>query len=376
MFDSLLQTKLYLPPNRSNWVERPRLLTQLEAKRPLKLILISAPAGYGKTTLITNWLQQREDAHACWLSLDEDDSDTQQFFRYLAVAVRPLPDVQSSLSHLLQSNQTIPAKTLMKAFVHDVVPVSSPFHLILDDYHAIDSVEIDRALAALLDLMPPQMTLVMTSRSDPGFPISRLRARGELIELRADEMRFTEAEAARFLQQTMGLILLPDQIAALEARTEGWIAGLQMAALSMQNRASSDVDGFVHTFTGSHRFIMDYLVEEALRQQPEPVRTFLLSTSILDRLCGPCVRPLPGKKIARQYWNLWSAATCLSYRLMISGSGTVTTTCLPMSCKPMTRPHNLSRSPLYTSEPAHGTRSMGCQPRLCATPSPSVITSR
>jgi len=268
----------------------------LEAKRPLKLILISAPAGYGKTTLITNWLQQREDAHACWLSLDEDDSDTQQFFRYLAVAVRPLPDVQSSLSHLLQSNQTIPAKTLMKAFVHDVVPVSSPFHLILDDYHAIDSVEIDRALAALLDLMPPQMTLVMTSRSDPGFPISRLRARGELIELRADEMRFTEAEAARFLQQTMGLILLPDQIAALEARTEGWIAGLQMAALSMQNRASSDVDGFVHTFTGSHRFIMDYLVEEALRQQPEPVRTFLLSTSILDRLCGPLCTAVTGQE--------------------------------------------------------------------------------
>jgi LuxR family transcriptional regulator, maltose regulon positive regulatory protein len=287
VFESLLQTKLYMPPNRSDWVERPRLLEKLDSKRPLKLILVSAPAGYGKTTLIISWLQQQAGAAVCWLSLDEDDSDPQQFFRYLAAAVQPLPDVQSSLPHLLQSNQTIPAKTLMKAFVHDVVPVSSPFYLILDDYHAIDSAEIDKALAALLDLMPPQMTLVLTSRSDPGFPISRLRARGELIELRADEMRFTEAEAAQFLQKTMGLTLPPDQIAALEARTEGWIAGLQMAALSMQNRASGDLDDFVNNFTGSHRFVLDYLVEEVLHQQPASVQTFLLQTSILDQLSGP-----------------------------------------------------------------------------------------
>ena len=300
MFESLLQTKLYLPPHRPDWIVRSRLLAKLEVQRPLKLILVSAPAGYGKTTLIINCLQQQAGAAVCWLSLDEDDSDTQQFFRYLAAAVWPLPDMQSSLPHLLQSNQTIPAKTLIKAFVHDLIPVSTPFYLILDDYHAIDSAEVDGALAALLDLMPPHMTLVLTSRSDPGFPISRLRARGELIELRADEMRFTEAEAAQFLQQTMGLTLPPDQIAALEARTEGWIAGLQMAALSMQNRASSDLDGFVDMFTGSHRFIMDYLVEEALRQQPEPVRTFLLSTSILDRLCGSLCTAVTGREDSQE----------------------------------------------------------------------------
>jgi LuxR family maltose regulon positive regulatory protein len=156
-----------------------------------KLILVSAPAGYGKTTLVTAWLRQLEGTEVCWLSLNEDDSDTQQFFRYLAAAVRPLPDVHSQLPQLLQSNQPIPVKTLIKAFTHDVVPAATPFILVLDDYHVLDSAEIENALAALLDLMPPQMTLVLTSRSDPGFPISRLRARGQLIELRADDLRFT-----------------------------------------------------------------------------------------------------------------------------------------------------------------------------------------
>jgi len=268
-------------------VARPRLLARLKTNPHTKLVLVSAPAGYGKTTLVTTWLRQQEGLKICWLSLDEDDSDPQQFFRYLVEAVRPLPGIQSQLSQLLQSNQAIPAKTMMKALVHDLAAVSAPFILVLDDYHALDSAAVDDALATLLDLMPPQMTLIMTSRSDPGFPISRLRARGELLELRADDLRFTELETAQFLQETMGLTLLPEQIAALEARTEGWIAGLQMAALSLQNRASGDVASFVHTFTGSHRFVLDYLVEETLQQQPEIVRSFLLSTSILDRLCGP-----------------------------------------------------------------------------------------
>jgi LuxR family maltose regulon positive regulatory protein len=287
MFDLLLPTKLYLPPIRADWVQRPRLLGKLDRNSPTKLILVSAPAGYGKTTLVTAWLRQLEGAEVCWLSLDEDDSDPQHFFRYLAAAVRPLPDIQSQLPQLLQSNQPIPAKTLIKAFTHDVIPVATPFILVLDDYHVLDSAEIENALAMLLDLMPPQMTLVLTSRSDPGFPLSRLRARGELVELRADDLRFTEMEAAQFLQQTMGLTLQPAQVAALENRTEGWIAGLQMAALSLQNRPNSDLDSFVNTFTGSHRFVIDYLVEETLLHQPDAVRTFLLATAVLERLSGP-----------------------------------------------------------------------------------------
>ncbi|MBK7897182.1 MAG: AAA family ATPase [Anaerolineaceae bacterium] len=283
MFDSLLQTKLYQPPTRPDWVQRPRLLARLALNPQTRLVLISAPAGYGKTTLVTHWLRQLNDLPVCWLSLDEDDSDPQQFFRYLAAAIRPLPHSQTSLDQLLQTNQTIPAKTLLKALVNDLVPVPVPFLLILDDYHALDSAEVDGALAALLDLMPPQMTLALTSRSDPGFPISRLRARGQLIELRADDLRFTEAEAAQFLQQTMGLTLQPAQIAALENRTEGWIAGLQMAALSMQNRGG-DLDGFVQSFTGSHRFIMDYLTDEVLAQVSPEVQAFLLQTAVLHRL--------------------------------------------------------------------------------------------
>ena len=288
-----------MPPYRPDGVERPRLLEKLEPKRPFKLILISAPAGYGKTTLITAWLrhiQAADEARICWLSLDEDDSDPQQFFRYLAAAVRPLPGVQSTLPQLLQSNQAIPAKTLTKAFIHDLVPVTTPYYLIIDDYHAIDAADVDSALATLLELMPPQMTMVLTSRSDPGFPISRLRARGELIEVRADDLRFTEEEAAQFLRRTMGLTLQAEHITALEKRTEGWAAGLQMAALSMQNRTGEDLDGFVHSFTGSHRFILDYLVEEALQQQPESIRTFLLHTAILDRLCGPLCDAVTGQE--------------------------------------------------------------------------------
>ncbi|MCP4935016.1 MAG: hypothetical protein GY927_12620, partial [bacterium] len=300
----LLQTKLYTPSLRPSLVPRPHLVAKLDAKRPLKLILLSAPAGYGKTTLITEWIDQIQGNTAvCWLSLDEDDSDPQQFFIYLAAAIRPLANAQSYLPQLLQSTQPLPAKNLMTAFVNDVVPVSTPFYLVLDDYHALESTDIDKAMAFLLDHMPPQMTLVITSRTDPGFPISRLRARGQLTELRADDLRFSEAEAAQFLKSSMNLTLSPDQIAALEDRTEGWIAGLQMAALSIQNRG--DVARFIDSFTGSHRFVMDYLLEEVLNQQSDEVQAFLLQTAVLDRLCADlcdAVRqsPPPSQQILEQ----------------------------------------------------------------------------
>ena len=295
--DQLLTTKLFIPKSRSDLVARPRLIEKLNDNLSHKLVLISAPAGYGKTTLVTAWLHQIEASRAaqvCWLSLDKDDSEPQQFFRYLAAAVRSLPDVRSSLFQLLQANQSFSAKTLMKAFLHDVTAISSPFIFVLDDYHTLDSAEIDDALATLSDLMPPQMTLVLTSRSDPGFPISRLRARGELVELRADDLRFTEAEATQFMQETMHLSLQGDQITALEKRTEGWIVGLQMAAISMQGR--SDTTGFIQAFTGSHRYIVDYLVDEVLQNQPEHVRSFLYQTSILRRLSGPLCDVVTGQE--------------------------------------------------------------------------------
>ena len=288
MFDALLPTKLYLPPVRPDWVERTRLLAQLETTPHTRLILVSAPAGYGKTTLVTSWLQYLKaagTAQICWLSLDEDDSDPRQFFRYLAVAVAPLPGVQSALLQLLQADQTLPAKTLMKAFVQDVTAVKTPFILVLDDYHVVDSQQIDQTLDFLLDYLPPQMHLVITTREDPNLPLARLRARGQLIELRAADLRFTIEEAVAFLNQTMGLELAAKDAASLDIRTEGWIAGLQLAALSMQGR--QDVHEFIGAFAGDNRYVVDYLVEEVLQRQPEHVRRFLLQTSILDRLSGP-----------------------------------------------------------------------------------------
>ena len=246
-----------------------------------KLTLASAPAGFGKTTLITAWLSQI-DPPVAWVSLDEDDSDPQQFFRYIGAGIQPFLADRQTLSELLQSSQPQPAKALATALVNDCTAVSTPCLLVLDDYHAVDSAEIDLALAFLLDHLPPNLHLVITSRSDPGFPLSRLRARNQLTEIRADDLRFTTEETAVFLQSVMGVTLSPEQISSLEARTEGWIAGLQMAAISVKNQA--DVDAFVTNFTGSHRFIMDYLVEEVLNQRPVDVQEFLLETAVLTRL--------------------------------------------------------------------------------------------
>ncbi|MEM7344990.1 MAG: LuxR C-terminal-related transcriptional regulator, partial [Chloroflexota bacterium] len=271
-----------------------------------KLTLISAPAGYGKTTLVSRWIDnlkrtgnEQSVAHVAWLSLDEDDNDPQQLFNYLAATIKPFPDVHPFLPQLLQSPQPLPAKELMKVFISDLTAVSGLTLLVLDDYHLIESLEIDEAMAFLLDHTPPNLHLVIITRSDPSFPISRLRARDQLTEVRLGDLRFTEEEAASFLKDTMHITVSPAQVSALENRTEGWIAGLQMAALSMQNRA--DIDEFITSFTGSHRFVLDYLVEEALGQQSEAVHTFLLATSILDRLNGPLCEAVSGQTSGQQF---------------------------------------------------------------------------
>ncbi len=285
MFNTLLPTKLYMPPNRAGQVGRPHLLAKLAGQPQTRLLLVSAPAGYGKTTLLTSWLQQQSDKPVCWVSLDAEDSNPAQFFGYLAMAIRPLPNAQSSLFQLLQANQPLPATALAKALVQDITPVTTPFIIVLDDYHRIDAPTIDEAVAFLLQYMPPQMQLVIATREDPTLPLARLRARHQLVELRAADLRFTQAEAAEFLHRVMGLRLTTADIAALESRTEGWIAGLQLAALALQGQA--DTGRFIASFSGSHRFVLDYLVEEVLQQQPEETQTFLLQTAVLDRLCAP-----------------------------------------------------------------------------------------
>ncbi len=250
-----------------------------------KLTLVSAPAGFGKTTVVSEWIAGC-DRPAAWLSLDEMDSDPTRFLAYLVAALQTIEaNIGQGIGGALQSPQPPPIESLLTALLNEIVTIPDEFMLVLDDYHAVDAKPVDDALTFLIEHLPPNMHIVITTREDPRLPLSRLRVRGQLTELRAADLRFTPSEAATFLNQMMGLNLSEDDVAALETRTEGWIAGLQLAAISM--RGHEDATGFITSFTGSHRFVIDYLVEEVLQQQPEPIHNFLLRTSVLDRLCGP-----------------------------------------------------------------------------------------
>ncbi len=300
----VLATKLYAPPRRFTIVPRPRLVEQLgEGLGPdqghgRKLTLISAPAGFGKTSLLSEWIPTCQRAVA-WLSLDEGDNDLARFLVYVVAALRTvIADVGEPLLAGLQNPPLPPIGTLLTPLINEIAAIQANFIFVLDDYHVLESPAIDDALTFLLDHLPPPMHLVITTREDPNLPIARLRARGQLTELRAADLRFTPAEAAAFLNQVMGLALSTEEVAILETRTEGWIAGLQLAALSIQGR--QDIPGFIRSFAGDHRYIVDYLVEEVLSRQPEAVRNFLMQTAILDRLNGSLCDAVTGQAGGRQ----------------------------------------------------------------------------
>jgi LuxR family transcriptional regulator, maltose regulon positive regulatory protein len=285
MSTPILTTKLYIPPPQPKVVLRPRLIERLNEALHRKLTLISAPAGFGKTTLLSEWIAGCE-IQAAWLSLDEGDDDRTRFLAYLVAALQRIaPNIGEGVLGVLQSPQPPPTESILTALLNDIDTVPDDFVLVLDDYHVIDGSAVDEALSFGLKHLPPGMHLVIATREDPHLPLARLRGRGQLSEVRADDLRFATDEAAEFLNQVMGLSLSAEDIAALETRTEGWIAGLQMAALSMQGLA--DATSFIKSFTGTHHFVLDYLVEEVLKYQPESIQTFLLRTSILGRLCGP-----------------------------------------------------------------------------------------
>jgi len=290
----ILATKLYLPPPRPHVVLRPRLLERLNEGLYRKLTLISAPAGFGKTTLTSQWVALIE-RPAAWLSLDDGDNDPTRFLAYLVAALQTIAaNIGEGVLGLLQSSQPPPPEAMLTALLNDLTTIKDLFVLVLDDYHVLDAQPIDLALTYLVEHLPPQMHLVIATREDPQLPLARLRARGHLTELRAADLRFTAPEAAAFLSQGMDLSLSAADIARLSDRTEGWIAGLQLAALSMQGH--QDVPGFIRAFAGDHRYIVDYLVEEVLQRQPEPVRSFLLQTAILDRLNGPLCDAVTGQE--------------------------------------------------------------------------------
>jgi LuxR family maltose regulon positive regulatory protein len=296
MTTPLLQTKLYTPPVRPEMVSRPRLIERLNAGLRRKLTLVSAPAGFGKTTLLSEWARGLDAASppraVAWLSLDESDNDLTRFLAYLIAALRTVrPDVGVAALSLLQSPQSPSVEAILSMLINEIVTITQSGHegcpcvLVLDDYHRITARPVHEALTFLLEHLPPQIHLAIAGRADPPLPLARLRARVQLTELRAADLRFTPDEAAAFLNDVMGLGLSTKDIATLDARTEGWIAGLQMAALSMRGR--EDVGGLIKAFSGSHRFVLDYLVEEVLVQQPPYIQDFLLKTSILERMIAP-----------------------------------------------------------------------------------------
>ncbi|HET8845797.1 MAG TPA: hypothetical protein VFN35_30315, partial [Ktedonobacteraceae bacterium] len=281
---SILATKLYRPRLRPNVVSRPRLLKRLNEGLYHKLTLISASAGSGKTTLISEWVAG-SDRQVAWLSLDEEENDPTHFLAYLIAALQTIvTTIGEGVSGALQSPQPPPSEVILTDLLNDLVTIQDPFVLVLDDYHVLSSQPVDQILGYFIEHLPPPMHLVIATREDPHLPLARLRARDDVTELRAADLRFSPSEASAFLTQAMGLPLSTEDIAALEHRTEGWIAGLQLAALTLQGH--QDTASFITTFTGSHQHIVDYLLAEVLEQQDARIQMFLLHTSILDRFCS------------------------------------------------------------------------------------------
>ncbi len=295
MAGPLLETKLHVPRWRRSLVARPRLSERLSRGAESALTLVSAPAGFGKTTLLAEWLAvaAADERSVAWLSLDQRDNDPALFWTYLVAALNTgAPAVGAGALALLQPPQP-PGEAGLVALLNDLDALSDDVVLVLDDYHVIDARDVQDGMAFLLEHLPPQIHLVIASRADPPLPLARLRGRGELAEIRAADLRFTPGEAAAYLNEVMGLALTAADVAALEGRTEGWIAALQLAALSMQGR--EDVTAFIAGFAGDDRYIVDFLAEEVLQRQPEHVQRFLLQTSILDRLSGPLCDAVTGQ---------------------------------------------------------------------------------
>jgi len=298
----LLATKLYVPVVRSGLVSRPRLIERLCEGLDRQLTLVSAPAGSGKTTLLAEWVsglranalrETEQGIRTAWLSVDEDDNEPTRFWTYLLAALRAADEgLGAHAAQMLQTPGAPAAVPLLTSLLNDLAALPYRVVLVLDDFHVIAGQSILDGIAFLLEHQPRQLHLVLSTRTDPPLPIARLRARGLLTEVRGAELAFTVDEAVTFLNERMGLDLSPEEVSALESRTEGWAAGLQLAAMSMQSCA--DRFGFITSFSGSDHFVLEYLVEEVLVRQAEPVQRFLLNTSILDRLCGPLCDAVTG----------------------------------------------------------------------------------
>jgi LuxR family transcriptional regulator, maltose regulon positive regulatory protein len=296
---SLLQTKLYPPRRRTGLVGRPHLAARLDRGTESRLTLVSAPAGFGKSTLLAEWLSaaMADDAKTAWLSLDAGDNEPVAYWMHVLAALRTVAPTVGATALALLETPGQPIEAVLAPLLNELNALPHDLVLVLDDYHAIDAPEIRDGMTHLLDHLPDQVHLVIATRADPALPLARLRARGELTEIRAADLRFTPDEAAAFLNGIMALGLTAQDVAVLEGRTEGWIAAIQLAGLSMQGR--DDIAGFIARFAGDDRYIVDYLVEEVLAHQPDRVRSFLLETSVLSRLNGPLADAVTGQEGGR-----------------------------------------------------------------------------
>ncbi len=294
MSGPLLATKLHVPRRSRGVVARPRLSERLS--RESVLTLVCAPAGFGKTTVLTEWLATHaaDDAATAWLSLDRRDNDPAVFWAYVITALGRVVDGVGERALALLGAASSPIESVVATLLNDLAATEGDVVLVLDDYHVIESRDVQGSVAFLLDHVPAHVHVVVASRADPELPIARLRGRGELVELRAADLRFTKDETAAYLNEAMGLGIAAPDVDVLENRTEGWIAALQLAALSLEGR--DDVGGFIAGFAGDDRYVVDYLVEEVLQRQPVPVRTFLLQTSVLGRLTGPLCDAVTGQE--------------------------------------------------------------------------------
>jgi LuxR family maltose regulon positive regulatory protein len=289
-----LETKLYVPQPRPDLVQRTDLIDRLNKGISRKLTLISAPAGFGKTTLISEWISQSE-IPVAWISLDKGDSDPVHFIHYIIAALQSFDaNIGEPVLTMLQSPQQPLIEFIMTNLIKEITDIPYDYVLVLDDYHLVDEKKVHNIVEFLLDHLPVQMHLVITTRVDPPLPLARLRVRNQLTEFRAPDLCFTVNETTVFFNKMMNLGLSSHEISILESRTEGWIAGLQLAALSMQGR--EDIHSFIKTFAGDDRHIVDYLAEEVLNLQPEHVQNFLLQTSILKRLSAPLCDFVTAKK--------------------------------------------------------------------------------
>jgi LuxR family transcriptional regulator, maltose regulon positive regulatory protein len=291
----LLITKFFIPKPRPSLVSRTRLIDRLQSILTNPLTLVSAPAGFGKTTVLTQWIADNKSRFPfTWVQLDERDNDPTRFWEYFICALQKIKENTCIKSlDLLHAPQPYPVESILTSLINDIGTISSDFAIVLDDYHLIKTDAIHIGITFLLDHIPPKMHLVIATRTDPALPLSRFRGKGMMLEIGADDLKFTLEEAAALLRGALGTAITEEDIKALNEKTEGWVAGLTMATLSIGKR--KDIGGFIVSFTGSQRYIMDYLVEEVLRQLPTDLNEFLLNTSILGRLSAPLCNIVTGR---------------------------------------------------------------------------------